>query len=174
MMTWVNMLMIDLIVNQHEWVWKEKEAHRVNLKYCTYQNLKDMNKIHTKIVEIQKTNSQVIQKYIKQLKTVCDTLWLQRDVNQSMFFNSFLTDVKLNKHQDIDCSLSSRFNKLVNFLIMTIIDQLWKKMNKKKQDWIDNYCIKIESQLNINNWMMKVRWLKVLSTFLRFEQLSET
>ncbi len=57
MMTWVNMLMIDLIVNQHEWIWKEKEAHWVNLKYCTYQNLKDMNKIYMKIIEIQKTNS---------------------------------------------------------------------------------------------------------------------
>ncbi len=133
-----------------------------------------MNKIHTKIFKIQEINSQIIQKYIKQLKTVCDTLWLQRDVNQSMFFNSFLTDVKLNEHQDINCSLSSRFNKLVNFSMMTIIDQLWKKMNKKKQDWINNYCIEIELQLNVNNWMMKVHWLKVLSIFLRLEQLSKT
>ena len=69
---------------------------------------------------------------------------------------------------------SSRFNKLFNFSMMTIIDQLWKKTNKKKQDWINNHCIEIESQLNINNWMMKVRWFKVLSTFLRLEQLSET
>ncbi len=127
-----------------------------------------------KIVEIQETNSQVIQKYIKQLETVCNTLWLRRDINQLMFFNSFLTDVKLNEHQDIDCNLSSRFNKLFNFSMMTIIDQLWKKTNKKKQDWINNHCIEIESQLNINNWMMKVRWFKVLSTFLRLEQLSET
>ena len=127
-----------------------------------------------KIVEIQETNSQVIQKYINQLETVCNTLWLRRDINQLMFFNSFLTDVKLNEHQDIDCNLSSRFNKLFNFSMMTIIDQLWKKTNKKKQDWINNHCIEIESQLNINNWMMKVRWFKVLSTFLRLEQLSET
>ena len=33
-----------------------------------------MNKIYMKIVEIQETNYQVIQKYIKQLKTMCDTL----------------------------------------------------------------------------------------------------
>ncbi len=76
MTTWVNMLMINLIVNQHEWVWKEKEAHQVDLKYCIYQNLKDMNKIHTKIIKIQEINSWVIQKYIKQLKTMCNTLWL--------------------------------------------------------------------------------------------------
>ncbi len=128
-----------------------------------------MNKIYMKIIEIQETNSQVIQKYIKQLKTMCDTLWLWRDINQSMFFNSFLTNVKSNEHQDIDCSLSLKFNKLVNFSVMTIINQLWKKMNKKKQDWINNHCIKIESQLNVNNWMMKVCWLKVLSTFSRLE-----
>jgi len=132
-----------------------------------------MNKIHMKIIEIQKTNSQVIQKYIKQLKTVCNTLWLWYDVNQLMFFNSFLTDVKSNEHQDIDCNLSLRFNKLVNFSVITIIDQFWKKMNKKKQDWINNHCIEIESQFNVNNWMMKVHWFKVLSTFLHLEQLSE-
>ncbi len=94
--------------------------------------------------------------------------------HNTMFFNFSLTDVKLNEHQDIDCSLSSRFNKLVNFSMMTIIDQLWKKMNKKKQDWIDNHCIEIKSQLNVNNWIIKVHWLRVLSTFLRLEQLSET
>ena len=51
-----------------------------------------------KIIEIQEINSQIIQKYIKQLKIVCDTLWLQYDVNQLMFFNFLLTNVKLNKH----------------------------------------------------------------------------
>ncbi len=66
-LTWMNM--------------KRKKVHRVNLKYCTYQNLKDMNKIHMKIIEIQETNSQVVQKYIKQLKIVCNTLWLQHDIN---------------------------------------------------------------------------------------------
>ncbi len=40
-----------------------------------------MNKIHMKIIEIQETNSQVVQKYIKQLKIVCNTLWLQHDIN---------------------------------------------------------------------------------------------
>lgn len=132
MIIWMNMLMINLIVNQHEWVWKEKKAHRVNLKYCTYQNLKDMNKIYMKIIKIQETNSQVIQKYIKQLKIIYNTLRLRRDINQLMFFNSFLTNVKLNEHQDINCSLSSRFNKFFNFSMMIIINQLQKKMNKKK------------------------------------------
>ncbi len=53
MTTWVNMLMTDLMMNQYELIWKEKEAHRVNLIYCTYQNLKEMNKIHTKIINLQ-------------------------------------------------------------------------------------------------------------------------
>ena len=33
-----------------------------------------MNKIYMKIIEIQETNSQVIQKYIKQLKIIYNTL----------------------------------------------------------------------------------------------------
>ena len=91
-----------------------------------------MNKIYIKIIEIQETNSQVIQNYIKQLKIIYNTLQLRRDINQLMFFNSFLTNVKLNEHQDINCSLLSRFNKFFNFSVMIIINQLQKKMNKKK------------------------------------------
>ena len=53
MMTWVNTLMIDLMMNQHESIWKEKEAHQVNLIYCIYKNLKKMNKTHMKIINLQ-------------------------------------------------------------------------------------------------------------------------
>ncbi len=52
MMTWMNMLMTDLMMNQHESRWKEKEVHQVNLIYCTYKNLKKMNKIHMKIINL--------------------------------------------------------------------------------------------------------------------------
>ncbi len=123
--------MTDLMMNQHELRWKEKEAHRVNLIYCTYKNLKEMNKIHMKIINLQEKDYQVIKKYIKELETMCNTLWLQRDVNLLKFFNSSLTDVKSNKHQDVDYKLSSMFNELVNFSVMTIIEQLQKNRNRK-------------------------------------------
>jgi hypothetical protein len=42
--------------------------------------------------------------------------------------------MKLNKHQDIDCKLSSKFNELVNFSMITIIKQLQKKKDEKKQE----------------------------------------
>ncbi len=51
-----------------------------------------------KIINLQEKDHQVIKKYIKQLKIMCDILWLRRDINLLKFFNSFLTDVKLNKH----------------------------------------------------------------------------
>ncbi len=105
---------------------------------------------------------------------MCDTLWLQRDINLLKFFNSFLTDVKLNKHQDVDCKLSLMFNELVNFSVMTIIEQLQKNKDRKMQEWRAQKCIENQFQININNWMMKVHWFKVLSTFLHLEQLSET
>ncbi len=105
---------------------------------------------------------------------MCDTLWLQHDVNLSKFFNFSLTDVKSNKHQDVNCKLSSMFNELVNFSVMTIIEQLQKNRNRKTQEWRAQKCIENQFQININNWMMKVHWLRVLSTFLHLEQLSET
>ncbi len=131
MMTWINMLMTDSMMNQYESRWKEKKVHRVNLIYCTYKNLKKMNKIHMKIINLQKKDHQIIKKYTKKLEIMCDTLWLWRDINLSKFFNSSLTNVKLNKHQDVDCELSSMFNELVNFSVMTIIEQLQKNRNRK-------------------------------------------
>ena len=131
MMTWVNMLMINLMMNSHESIWKEKEVHWVNLIYCTYQNLKEMNKIHTKIVNLQEKSRWIIKKYIKELEIICDTLWLWHDINLSKFFNSSLTNVKLNKHQDVDCKLSLMFNELVNFSVMIIIEQLQKNKDRK-------------------------------------------
>ncbi len=130
-MTWVNMLMTDLMMNQHKSRWKEKEAHQVNLIYCTYKNLKEINKTHMKIINLQEKNHWIIKKYIKELKIICNTLWLRRDINLSKFFNFFLTDVKSNKHQDVDCKLSLIFNELVNFSVMTIIKQLQKNRNRK-------------------------------------------
>ena len=130
-MTWMNMLMTDLMMNQHELTWKEKEVHWVNLIYYTYQKLKKMNKIYMKIINLQEKDHQVIKKYIKELKIICNTLWLQHDVNLSKFFNFFLTNVKLNKHQDVDYKLSLMFNELVNFSVMTIIKQLQKNRKRK-------------------------------------------
>ncbi len=131
MMTWMNMLMTDSMMNQHESIWKEKEVHRVNLIYCTCQNLKEMNKIHMKIINLQEKSHRVIKKYIKELEIICDTLWLWCDVNLSKFFNSSFTNVKSNKHQDVNCKLSSMFNKLVNFSMMIITEQLQKNKDRK-------------------------------------------
>ncbi len=131
MTRWMNMLMTDSMMNQHESRWKEKKAHQVNLIYCTYKNLKKMNKIHMKIINLQEKDYQVIKKYIKELEIMCDTLWLQRDINLSKFFNFLLTNVKLNKHQDVNCKLSSMFNELVNFSVMIIIEQLQKNKDRK-------------------------------------------
>ncbi len=131
MTTWMNMLMTDSMMNQHESRWKEKKAHQVNLIYCTYKNLKKINKIHMKIINLQEKDHQVIKKYIKELKIMCDTLWLQRDINLSKFFNFLLTNVKLNKHQDVNCKLSSMFNELVNFSVMIIIEQLQTNKDRK-------------------------------------------
>jgi hypothetical protein len=54
-MTWINMLMTDLIVNQQisKWKEKEKEVYQVNLIYCTYEKLNEMHKIHMKIINLQ-------------------------------------------------------------------------------------------------------------------------
>ena len=71
------------------------------------------------------------RKIIKELKIICNILWLRCDINLLKFFNSFLTDVKSNKHQDVDCKLLSMFNELVNFSMMIITEQLQKNKNRK-------------------------------------------
>ncbi len=159
-LTWMNMKRKKSSSSQFEILYISKfERHKQN----TYEN-------HWNSRDKFSSRSKVHQTVKDCVQHTMITTWYQL-IN---VFNFSLTNVKSNKHQDINCNLSSRFNKLVNFSVMIIINQLQKKMNKKKQDWINNHCIEIELQLNINNWMMKVHWLKVLSTFLHLEQLSET
>ncbi len=74
MMTWMNMLMTDLMMNQHESIWKEKEVHQVNLIYCTYKNLKKMNKIHMKIINLQKKDHQRVKDHMQHTMI---TMWYQ-------------------------------------------------------------------------------------------------
>jgi len=54
---------------------------------------------------------------------------------------------------------------------MTIIDQLKKEHAVAKINWVNNSCIDSELSINVNNWMMKMQQLRVLSSFSWLKEL---
>ncbi len=58
-------------------------------------------------------------------------------------------------------------------LLMIITDQLKKEHVVAKVNWVDNSHIDPELSINVNNWMMKVWQLRVLSSFSWLKELND-
>jgi len=154
--------------------WPEKEAHCAKLKLCTASSLRQMGKMHDRIVAGKETDRNTMNRHIKLLTDVLGTLWLKRSATRSLFFGNPLTEVIANTHYVINCPLPTRYNELVNSPLMTITDQLKKEHAVAKAKWVDDGCIGPEPSITANHWMMKVRRLRVLSSFPRLGELDDT
>jgi len=154
-------------------LWSEKEAHCAKLLLCTAFSLRQMRKMHDCIVAEKETDQNIKNWHITLLTNILETLWLKQSATQSLFFDNSLTQVIVNTHYVINCSLPTRYNELVNSLLMTITDQLKKEHAVAKVNWVDNSCIDSELSINVNNWMMKVWQLRVLSSFSRLKELDD-
>ncbi len=104
---------------------------------------------------------------------VLKTLWLKHSATQFTFYSHSLTDVSLNMHQNIDCSLLNRFVDLVNASIAIILSNLKNELQDKLQTWWDNNCLRTELTLNLNNWLQRVQRLRVLSMFSMLKILKD-
>ncbi len=154
-------------------LWSEKEAHCAKLSLCTVFSLCQMKKMHNCIVAEKETDQNIKNWHIRLLTDVLETLWLKQSATQFLFFDNFLTQVIVNTHYVINCSLLTRYNELVNSLLMIITDQLKKEHAVAKVNWVDNSHIGPELSINVNNWMMKVWQLRVLSSFSQLKELND-
>ena len=154
--------------------WPEKEAHRRNLRLCTPNALKELGKVHQRIVDGTETKRSVKLQHISNLTTVLRTLWIKRDADRSTFFDQPLTPLVPNTHCDIDCKLPDKFKTLVNSSVTTITDQLLQENEAAKQAWRAGGGLGAEPQINVHNWMRRVRRLRILSTFPVLGTLEDT
>ncbi len=95
----------------------------------------EMKKMHKRIVDKKKLNVIVKRKYLMNLTIILSTLWLKHSASQFTFYEHSLTDVSLNMHQSIDCSLLNWFADLVNALIVIISSKMKNKLQDKLQIW---------------------------------------
>ena len=175
MTLWINI--IEMIYWRHSVLsstWSEKYSHQKKLKKCSLKKLHDMNKTHKHIVDEKKSNIHVRENHLKNLTIILKTLWLKCSATQFTFYTHVLINVSFNIHQNIDCSLLSWFSNIVNASVVTISDQMKKELWVKLQIWQNNNCLDDKLTLNLNNWLMRVQRLQVLSTFLMLELLKNT
>ncbi len=149
---WIEILKTSDWTEQQKYpLWSEKEVHCAKLSLCTVFSLHQMKKMHDHIVAEKETDWNIKNWHIRLLINVLKTLWLKWSATQFLFFDNLLTQVIVNTHYVINCSLLTRYNELVNSLLMIIIDQLKKEHVVAKINWVDNSHIGSESSINVNN-----------------------
>ncbi len=170
---WIEILKTSDWTEQQKYpLWSEKEVHCAKLSLCTVFSLHQMRKMYDHIVAEKETDQNIKNWHIRLLTDVLETLWLKWSATQFFFFSNLLTQVIVNTHYVINCSLFTRYNELVNSSLMIIIDQLKKEHVVAKVNWVNNSCIGSELSINVNNWMMKVQQLRVLSSFSWLRELN--
>ncbi len=80
----------------------------------------------------------------------------------------------LNIHQSIICSLSERLQIVVNNQIDIITKRLKNELTNVIIKWKHNFKILSRSKMNINNWLMMTRRMRILNIFSRLNILSKT
>jgi hypothetical protein len=149
-----------------------KEAHCAKLSLCTVFSLHQMRKMHDCIVA-EKETDQIS-------RTDTSDYWLM-----------YLKPSDSNRVQHNFFSLTTSWLRLLSTLIMLsivhyslgtmnlwtllmiITDQLKKEHAVAKVNWVDNSHIGSELSINVNNWMMKVQQLRVLSSFSQLRELDD-
>ena len=107
--------------------------HQKKLKQCTSAMLYEMREMHKHIVNRKELDVIVKRKYLTNLTTVLNTLWLKHSASQFTFYEHSLIDVSLNTHQSINCLLLNQFVDLVNALIVIISSKMKNKLQDKLQ-----------------------------------------
>ncbi len=149
---WIEILKTSDWTEQQKYpLWSEKEAHCAKLSLCTAFSLHQMRKMHNCIIAEKETDQNIKNWHIRLLINVLETLWLKWSATQFLFFDNLLTQVIVNTYYVINCSLLTKYNELVNSLLMIITDQLKKEHAVAKVNWVDNSCIGLKLSINVKN-----------------------
>jgi hypothetical protein len=115
-----------------------------------------------------------MNEHAQKLSIVLNILWLRRDCEHFRFFDQSLTNVIFNFHHSMKCQFSQQYINVISNALVNISKKIkqfhaiivvnWEKFNK----------IKLRSEINVNDWLIKARRMRVLSTFSRLSTLSNT
>lgn len=141
---------------------------------CRYVHLCQVGARHKDLIKKGETDNAVIAKHTEALSIVLQALWLRRSAETSTFFGAALTSVLKNKHQAIGCRLPKEFEDAVNGRTKEIGREITEKHKKAVAKWKRGKKIEDAPSLNINNWLLKARKMRVLSTFPRLSSLGAT
>jgi hypothetical protein len=170
MIFWIQILQFDwtqnLISSTNSW--SRLKQYRLQLKHCTFDKIKIFNSIYKRFLKSNVENESKLSNYIDKLSIVLNILWLRRIIDRFKFFDQSLTDVLFNIHQSIICSFSKRLQ------IDIITKRLKNELTNVIIKWEHNSKILSRSKMNINNWLMMIRWMRILNIFSRLKILSET
>ncbi len=180
---WINTLQLswECISSENSRFWERRNHYQRQREHCTVFAIKDLDKRYKTLINKKSKNAvqkiehlTQINEHAQKLSIVLNTLWLRKDCEHFRFFNQSLTNVIFNFHHLMKCQFLQQYVSMINDALGNIskkIKQLhpiivvnWEKFNK----------IKLRSEINVNDWLIRARRMRVLSTFSRLSTLSNT
>jgi hypothetical protein len=183
MTNWINTFQFSwrCFSSENSRFWERRSHYQRQREHCTIIAIKDFDKRHK--ILINKKSKNAVQKiehltqineHAQKLSIILNILWLRKDCEHFRFFDQSLTNVIFNLHHLMKCQFSQRYINVINDALVNIskkIKQLhaiivvnWEKFNK----------IKLKSKINVNDWLIRARRMRVLSTFSKLSTLSNT
>ena len=178
MMWWISTLestWVQILATQKQRPWPRRDHYQRQLNACKLDKIKELDMVHRRLVKDNVADPQRRKDHALRLSTVLNTLWLKRNAGLSRFFRQSLTNVPPNVHTTVTCTLPPKFIDVVNSDVMVVTKGLVKKLEAAIQEWEQSWPrVKPRPQMDMNNWLMKNRRLRVISSFPRLGTLKST
>lgn len=154
--------------------WPDLDKWRANLKYCTFGALKDMSKIHERLVKKGKSDPKEVEDYIHKLTVVLSTLWIRRSAESSTFFGQPLVELPANTHQVIHVKFPPHIENTGNSVAGAIAARLKAHNDRTTVEWTQRGQVGPMPQISLTNWMLECRRLRIISSFPALGEIDAT
>ena len=155
--------------------WPRRDRYRQQPRECTFAKIKELGAMHKRLVKGTDDSGLLMPEHVRKLSIVLNTIWLRRSATRSKFFDQPLTNVLPNIHHDVECILPPEFLEVVNSEVLTITSVLQKELDQATAKWEATVPrLTPKPQLNMNNWLLRARRMRILSSFPRLGTLDKT
>ncbi len=155
--------------------WKAQDRHRKKLKKYTFSLIIALGKFHETIVNRSIENHEQIKTYIDKMIDFMSTVSLMQICKHSTFIdNKSLIDVSSTMHIKITVQLSSQYDTVINESMNAHKKAMKRIYESKLTAWKRHNELDEKSKVEIQEYLARVKILRVLSSFSWLSQLKIT
>jgi len=155
--------------------WKAQDRHRKKLEKYMFSLIIALDKFHETIVNRSIENHEQIKTHIDKMIDFISTVSLMQTCEHSTFIDDeSLIDVSSTTHIKITVQLSSQYDTIINESMNAHKKVIKRIYENKLTAWKRHNELDEKSKVEIQEYLVRVRILRILSSFSRLLQLKTT